>query len=93
MTEPKKFFGLNFFSALVPPLKFTSLQGVPPCSPLPSPTLKWQVIAPLQLGRKEQEGTCDLEGRLHREKNRVLDMGENGVKKNIVQELKKNLLF
>ena len=35
------------------------------CSPLPSPTLKWQVIAPLQLGRKEQEGTYDFEGGLH----------------------------
>ena len=32
------------------------------CSPLPSPKLKWQVIAPLQLGRKEQEGPCDFEG-------------------------------
>ena len=43
------------------------------CSPLPSPTLKWQVIAPLQRGRKEQEGTWDFEG----------GGGPNGEKKNI----------
>ena len=50
-----------FFLSIGPPLKITSLQGVPSCSPLPSPTLKWQVISPVQLGRKEQEGTpCKL---------------------------------
>ena len=40
----------------------SSSQGVPSCSFLPSPTLKWEVIGPEQLGRKEQEGTpCKLE--------------------------------
>ena len=36
--------------------------SVTPVSSVTSPTLKWQVIAPLQLGRKEQKGTCDFEG-------------------------------
>ena len=53
------------------PFKLVILSGGEPmlhklescsCSPLPSPTLKWQVIASLQLCRKEQEGTCDFEG-------------------------------
>ena len=44
--------------------------SVTPVSSVTSPTLKWQVIAPLQLGRKEQKGTCDFEGRLHQETRR-----------------------
>ena len=58
-------------------------------------TLKGQVIPPLQLCRKEQEGTCDFEGEggASPRKNRVPDMGGNGVKNNRIQELRdfKNL--
>ena len=78
--SPKISLDSNFFSKGPPPLKITSLKGVTSCSPLPSPTLKCQVIASLQLGRKEQEGTCDLEGGTNAEKNRV-------------QELKKTCYF
>ena len=65
--SPRSSWDSHFFS-IGPPLKIISLQGVPSCSPLPSPTLKWQVIAPLQLCRKEQEGTCDFEVGLQRGK-------------------------
>ena len=62
------------------------------CSLLP--ILKWQVIAPLQLCKKEQEGTCDFEGGLHREKNnRVPYIRGNGVKNNRVQELNKTCYY
>ena len=52
------------------------------CSPIPSPTLKWQVIAPLQLGRKEQKGTCDFEGGSTGGKNSFLGLFFESRKKN-----------
>ena len=73
--ESKKFLGFYFFS-IGPPLKIPRLQGVPYCSPLPSPTLKWQVIAPLQLCRKDQEGTCDFEGGSTEKKTESQTWGE-----------------
>ena len=61
MTESKKFLGLYFLQHCIPPIKYTSLQGVPSGSFLPSCTGAIICHFSVGLGRGEQGGTpCKL---------------------------------
>ena len=59
-TESPKLKNSNFCQSWKKKSPVSSLPGVPSCSFLPSPTLKCQVLGPVQLGRKEQPVPCTL---------------------------------